>query len=364
MTEETALTQVNASATETLEQLVTAGDLSGLSPQQRVQYYMMRCQAAGLDPRTKPFDYLELWDKKKGAYKLVLYATKGATEQLAERRKISTEIRDRQFLGPVYVVTCRAVLPDGQHTDASGVVPAEGLDANDLANALMRAETKAKRRAVLAVCGMGMTDETEIETIPDAVRANVDYESGEIKGEPTGATRSGANGSGGPGATASPADAPETATGAQKQPVLCPECGEKLRLIPAGVSKKTGKDYSEFVGHPEGSTCKVARKGKMHPDTFRKYEIGQEADEWEPPGEPGPKLADVENYAASGAKLFAQAKRLKGEVWTVEVLRSLAVQFGLPANNIYALFTPAEMTQERFKIVSKAFAEATEDVHV
>ena len=37
----------------------------------------------------------------------------------------------------------------------------------------MKAETKAKRRATLSICGLGMLDETEIETIPDARRQPV-----------------------------------------------------------------------------------------------------------------------------------------------------------------------------------------------
>ena len=38
---------------------------------------------------------------------------------------------------------------------------------NALANAIMKAETKAKRRVTLSICGLGMLDETELETIKD-----------------------------------------------------------------------------------------------------------------------------------------------------------------------------------------------------
>jgi hypothetical protein len=37
-----------------------------------------------------------------------------------------------------------------------------------LANALMKAETKAKRRVTLSIAGLGWLDETELETIPQA----------------------------------------------------------------------------------------------------------------------------------------------------------------------------------------------------
>jgi hypothetical protein len=38
------------------------------------------------------------------------------------------------------------------------------------ANAAMKCITKAKRRATLSVCGLGLLDETGIETIPAAVK--------------------------------------------------------------------------------------------------------------------------------------------------------------------------------------------------
>jgi hypothetical protein len=35
--------------------------------------------------------------------------------------------------------------------------------------AFLKAETKSKRRVTLSICGLGMLDETEVETIPGAV---------------------------------------------------------------------------------------------------------------------------------------------------------------------------------------------------
>lgn len=48
------------------------------------------------------------------------------------------------------------------------------------ANALMKAETKAKRRVTLSIAGLGWVDETEIDTIPDKRRVVVDPSTGEI----------------------------------------------------------------------------------------------------------------------------------------------------------------------------------------
>ena len=52
----------------------------------------------------------------------------------------------------------------------------------DMANAQMKAVTKAKRRLTLSMCGLGWLDETEVQTIPDARPVLVD-DKGEIDTE-------------------------------------------------------------------------------------------------------------------------------------------------------------------------------------
>src|SRR6185312_3719783 len=52
----------------------------------------------------------------------------------------------------------------------------------------MKAETKAKRRVTLSICGLGMLDETEVDSIPDARRVQ-DIDTG---GHPVG-TQAAAN---------------------------------------------------------------------------------------------------------------------------------------------------------------------------
>lgn len=150
----------------TLERVVCDGDLSRLTPDQKVQWYRARCEAAGLDPRTQPFQYLNL----KG--KLTLYATKAATDQLIGAHKLTVEILDRTHHKDlnVYEVRCRVTFPDGRHVEDMSALPIGGLKGDDLANALMKSVTKAKRRTVLSACGLGMLDETELDTIPGAER--------------------------------------------------------------------------------------------------------------------------------------------------------------------------------------------------
>ena len=143
-----------------VEQVLIQGDLAKLSPLERVTYYNAVCASLRLNPLTKPFDYLTLNGK------LVLYARRDCTEQLRKRDGVSITAVTATRIEDVYVVTATASAQDGRTDTSTGVVPIKGLSGDNLANALMKAETKAKRRVTLSLCGLGLLDETELETIP------------------------------------------------------------------------------------------------------------------------------------------------------------------------------------------------------
>jgi hypothetical protein len=65
----------------------------------------------------------------------------------------------------VYEVVARACLPDGRCTESIGAVSIINLKGEAYANAVMKAETKAKRRATLDLLGLGVLDESEAESI-------------------------------------------------------------------------------------------------------------------------------------------------------------------------------------------------------
>ena len=157
MTQANELTQI--------ETVLVAGDLAKLNADQRLTYYQRLCESLGLNSLTQPFQYLQL------SGRLVLYATKSCTEQLRQLHGVSiTGITSAQ-VGDVYIVTATASDKNGRTDCATGAVAIAGLKGDALANGLMKAESKAKRRLTLSLCGLGMLDETEIETIPGAVRA-------------------------------------------------------------------------------------------------------------------------------------------------------------------------------------------------
>lgn len=150
----------NIVSSSSVEAALIKGDLSSLSPDQSLSYYKNVCESVGLNPLTKPFEYMVLNNKK------VLYANKGCAEQLRSLHKISIKIVDKIKIDDVYIVTAEAENKDGRVDSSTGAVSVVGLKGEALANALMKAETKAKRRVTLSVCGLNMLDETEVETIP------------------------------------------------------------------------------------------------------------------------------------------------------------------------------------------------------
>lgn len=149
-----------ANAGKIAEQVFISGDLTSLKPEQRAHYYHLICESLGLNPLTKPFEYLQLNGK------LVLYALRACTDQLRQLHEVSVTDLSATERDGVYVVKAHVRDSRGRVDVSTGVVTVKGLAGDVLANALMKAETKAKRRATLSICGLGFLDETEIETLP------------------------------------------------------------------------------------------------------------------------------------------------------------------------------------------------------
>jgi len=145
--------------TANIEKVLLEGDLKPLTPQERLHYYNAICASLGLNPLTKPFAYIALNGK------LQLYALKDCTEQLRKVHGVSITGVDPKQIGDLVVVVASASDRDGRVDSSTGAVNVKGLTGEALANAMMKCETKAKRRVTLSLCGLGMLDETEIATL-------------------------------------------------------------------------------------------------------------------------------------------------------------------------------------------------------
>jgi hypothetical protein len=212
-----------------LEKVLLQGDLSSLEPEERITYYRELCASLDLNPLTKPFEYLEM-KGQGGKMMLILYVRKDCTDQLRNKHGASSKIISREVIDGVYVVTAQASTLDGRVEESIGAVPImkeggkwstrdgrrefEGdgtfvpLRPEERANAMMKAETKAKRRATLSLFGLGLTDESEVETIGSARTVSVeDAHSGKLL--ESGAVNAGSGAAGDPPSSAAPRKIPK-----------------------------------------------------------------------------------------------------------------------------------------------------------
>ena len=146
---------------DAIERALMDGDLSALSADQKLAHYQSVCQTIGLNPLTKPFQYITLNGK------LQMYALKGATDQLRKIYKIDCEIANTETKADLYIVQVKVKDKYGRTDEDMGFAKIDGLKGDALGNAMLKAVTKAKRRATLSMCGLGMLDEDEVRTIND-----------------------------------------------------------------------------------------------------------------------------------------------------------------------------------------------------
>lgn len=181
-----------------LERYVIDGDLKNMTPAQKVKQYLYLCRSYGLDPTTKPFDLLKLQDKE------ILYANKSATEQLRKIHGVSVvelhrakvdglfevtvKVQDRTGRTEISTASVSILHPDkikkwsreeNKYKYFDNPLAGQEIRGDDLAILRMKAETKAKRRATLAICGMGILDESEVEHVKYDAGVIID----EIQGE-------------------------------------------------------------------------------------------------------------------------------------------------------------------------------------
>lgn len=147
-------------ALDRFENALLQGDLSELTREERKSYYKEVCNSLDLNPLTKPLEYIRMQGD------LTLYATKTAAAQLRKNFRVSIiEVEEEQKWG-LYIVKAYAETPDGRRDFDEGTVAIKGESGESLANARMKALTKAKRRVTLSICGLGFLDEKEVDDTP------------------------------------------------------------------------------------------------------------------------------------------------------------------------------------------------------
>ena len=158
-----ATTDAQQDSWEMMEKVVLTGDLKTLTPEQRVRHLRrgLRAARAGLADAAVPVHQFRRqapnvpWQR--------------AADQLSAARGISTSIRETSTIGDVYYVEVEATVGTRRVHDV-GIVAIEGLKGVAKANAMKKAVTQARRRAILALVGLGMPDDSEVDDIPGSVR--------------------------------------------------------------------------------------------------------------------------------------------------------------------------------------------------
>ncbi len=181
---------------ELISQLVLQGDVSKMTDAMKVQYYNQLCHSLNLNPVTRPFQIIAFQGKQ------ILYATKDATEQLRKLNGVSVVELNQEIKDGLCISKCKVQDSSNRFDIATGVTSLTkeethwengkairtgkiiNLSSEEKANAIMKSETKAKRRATLSICGLGMLDESELDTMPVYTTSDISQIKTETKSEP------------------------------------------------------------------------------------------------------------------------------------------------------------------------------------
>jgi hypothetical protein len=141
-----------------LDDVLGTGDLARLSNVQRVGHYLRLCVSLGLNPLSRPFDWIYFKEQGSDAERLVLYPNQSCTAQLRRQHHMRVELVRKEVVGELFVCEVKATTPDGREDFASKYVALTNrygrLTGQQLGNAMMKAETGAKRRVTLSMIGL------------------------------------------------------------------------------------------------------------------------------------------------------------------------------------------------------------------
>lgn len=146
-----------------VEEVLVNGNLALLSAEERMDYVRRVCESLGLNPLTRPLEFITLQGK------LTLYAKRDATDQLRKLHGVNIEVVSQTLDKEtgLYTVHVRAIDRNGRTDEDMGIVHLGKKVGDDLANGMLKAVSKAKRRVTLSICGLGFLTEEEVEDIPE-----------------------------------------------------------------------------------------------------------------------------------------------------------------------------------------------------
>lgn len=170
-----------------LTQLILKGDLSILTDEEKMLYAKQVADAAGVSLLMRPFDFIEA--KIAGKSTVKLYANKNCAEQIRQKYNVNISIDDPKKLDDMLIIRGRAtmLMPDGSTRFEEDIVPIEiekipygksefmPIKGVELANAVMKATTKLKRRLTFSIIGLGIMGIDDLEDIRNEERNRAAY---------------------------------------------------------------------------------------------------------------------------------------------------------------------------------------------
>ena len=184
---------------------VVAGNIAGLTAAQQTEYMLAVCNSLGLNPLVKPLEFIDFPARRGEPAKTVLYPNATAVNMLIDREALSVDYSDVHedperdiMIQWCYITNGKrqgkdfAALPisreewqnqNGKNVRTGRKIP---LDGEAWANQLMKLTTKARRRAVLAFCGLPSVfggSESDARDADDAIVGEariVDTTTGEV----------------------------------------------------------------------------------------------------------------------------------------------------------------------------------------
>ena len=110
-----------------IEELLATGNIGQFSPSEKVAYINKICDMMGLNPLTRPFEYVNFQGKT------VLYARKDCTDQLRKIHGVSIKVTSQLILDGLLTITVEATDKTGRTDSDIGALSIAGLKGDALA---------------------------------------------------------------------------------------------------------------------------------------------------------------------------------------------------------------------------------------
>jgi len=131
--------------------------LDSLTKEEKVKLIEMICNEYDLNAALGHIQVI------KKSNRNILYITKSGANHLMFKNQLSSEITNTAMASNILSFRVR-VYNDKRSVENVGVMHYwDGIKSDELSNRIMACHTKAVRRAVIAFCGLGVLDETELD---------------------------------------------------------------------------------------------------------------------------------------------------------------------------------------------------------